>query len=114
MALDQKALDELRALDPDGSAGLVKLIVTSYLTDAQTILSRMRGAFDAGDLVAVTRDAHSLKSSSLSVGAPAVSRAASALEAAGRAGAGADCPALMDTLMREFAQAEPLLMEIIG
>lgn len=114
MALDQKALNELRMLDPDGSAGLLAQIVQSYLKDASEILPRVRKAFDAGDWVTLTRDAHSLKSTSLSVGASAVGNAAAALEAAGKRQALEACPDLIATLSAEFAEAETLLREVIA
>lgn len=106
MALDQKALDELRSLDPDGSAGVLQQIIASYLNDTQGILARIHASFAARDLAAMTREAHSLKSTSLSVGASAVGKAAAALELAGKSGAGEACGGLIDTLTAEFADAQ--------
>jgi HPt (histidine-containing phosphotransfer) domain-containing protein len=114
MALDQKALNELLMLDPDGSEGLLAQIVHSYLKDASEILYRVRNATDAGDGGTLTSDTHSLKSTSLSVWASAVGNAAAALETAGKRQALEACSDLIATLSAEFAEAEPLLREVIA
>ena len=114
MALDQKALNALRMLDPDGSAGLLAQIIQSYLKDAGEILPRVHKAYDAGDWVTLTRDAHSLKSTSLSVGASAVGNTAAVLEAAGKRQAREACPDLIATLSAQFAEAEKLLRDVIA
>lgn len=113
MALDQNALDELRELDPDGSMGLVAQIIQTYLTDTKGILSRLSPSLAGRDLVTLARDAHSLKSSSLSVGASEVSKAAARLEAAGKAGSADACPELIRDLTAQFADAEKLLHAVM-
>jgi HPt (histidine-containing phosphotransfer) domain-containing protein len=109
MALDQKALDELRQLDPDGSAGLLVQIITSYLSDATTLIQKSRVAFAENDIATLTRNAHSLKSTSLTVGATRVATVAKELEMAGRSGAIDAAPMLLTALTAEYAAAENLL-----
>ena len=74
--LDQKALDELRALDPDGTAGLLNQILQCYLDDTPTQIAQLRAAATAQNIESMTRAAHSMKSSSFSVGAARVGQLA--------------------------------------
>ena len=68
-----------------GEEFLVELIDT-YLEDAAVRLCELRRAFDAADIESLTREAHTLKSSSANVGAMKLSQLAKEIEAAGRAG----------------------------
>ena len=106
MALNRAALDELRALDPDGSAGLLAQIINSYLGDAPAQVSQIKAAVAVGDSAGLTRHAHSLKSTSLSLGATRVGELARALEMAGKNNALADCPALVESLATAYALAD--------
>ncbi len=107
MPLDPKALDELRSLDPDGSQGLVAQVIESYMGDAVTILDKLKAAIGGADIPAMTREAHSLKSTSRSVGAVELSNVAASIELAGRAGKIDGCAALLETLIREYRAVEP-------
>ncbi len=109
MGLDQKALDELRALDPDGSSGLLAQIIVSYLSDAAKLIQQMQGALAAKDVTTLTRGAHSLKSTSLTVGAVRVADIAKELEMAGKSGTLDAAPLFLTALTAEFAAAEGLL-----
>lgn len=109
MALDQKALDELRALDPDGSEGILARIISSYLEDAPALIQQMKTALSANDVPTLTRHAHSLKSTSLSLGATRVSELAREIEVAGRDKAIDGCQVLLMALSAEYASAERLL-----
>ena len=109
MGLDQNALGQLRALDSDGSARILVQIVNSYLVDAPALIQKMRAALAVDDIVSLTRNAHSLKSTSLSLGAIRVSEIAREMETAGRSKATGACPALLMALSAEYAVAEQLL-----
>lgn len=110
MALDQNALDQLRELDPDGSSGIFAQIINSYITDATSLIEQMRTALGANDLEALARHAHSLKSTSLSLGATRVSEIARDVEAAGKNKSVESCPMLLMALGAEYAAAERLLI----
>lgn len=109
MGLDQKALNELRALDPDGSSGLLSQIIGSYLSDATELIQQIVTAFRAKDIVTLTRNAHSLKSTSLTVGAIRVGEIAKELEIACKGGALEVVPLFLTVLMAEYAAAAGLL-----
>lgn len=109
MALNQAALGELRNLDPDGSAGILAQIINVYLDDAPKLIANIQTALAAKDIATMTRHAHSLKSSSMSVGASRVGEIASTIESGGRKNSVDDCPALVMALTAEYAAAKRLL-----
>ena len=110
MGLDQNALGQLRELDPDGSSGTLAQIINSYLADAQGLIEKMRVALSANDMVTLARHAHSLKSTSLSLGATRVSEIARDMENAVKSKAVDACPVLLMALSAEYAAAERLLI----
>ncbi len=107
--LDQAALDELRALDPDGTAGVVRQIVEMYLTDAPSLIGQLRAAADAKNIDGVMRAAHTLKSSSLSVGAKRVGELTRDIESKSREKTLDGCDALIAALDTQYADARMLL-----
>jgi signal transduction histidine kinase/CheY-like chemotaxis protein/HPt (histidine-containing phosphotransfer) domain-containing protein len=107
--LDQRALDELRALDPDGAAGILNQILRSYLDDTPQQIAQVRAAITAENIESMTRAAHSMKSSSLTVGATRVGELAREIESLGRANTFDGCRALLVELERHSAEAEAWL-----
>ncbi|WP_245777304.1 EAL domain-containing protein [Brevundimonas viscosa] len=77
---------ELRTMAENGRADFVARVEGLYAENAPLRLADVRAAADAGDLEALARAAHALKSMSLSLGARAVASAASAMETAARRG----------------------------
>jgi HPt (histidine-containing phosphotransfer) domain-containing protein len=67
--LDAQALARLHDLDPGGRAGLVKRVLATYTQSLRRLLDELRAACAAGDREAMHHAAHTLKSSSASVGA---------------------------------------------
>jgi signal transduction histidine kinase/EAL domain-containing protein (putative c-di-GMP-specific phosphodiesterase class I)/CheY-like chemotaxis protein len=86
---DPAARSELQAMVAAGRADFVARVEGLYAENAPLRLADCRTAAANGDLEALARGAHALKSMSLSLGARAVSQAASALETAARQGV---CP----------------------
>lgn len=66
--IDEATLDDLLATLGGDEAFLAELI-GSYLADSPPLLDAMRAAAAAGDVVALRRAAHTLKSTSASLGA---------------------------------------------
>ena len=104
--LDQRALDELRALDPEGAAGLFNQIIQCYLDDTPKQIAQLRTATLAENIETMTRSAHSMKSSSFSVGAKRVGELARDIEAKGRANSTDGCHALLAELEEQYAAAD--------
>ena len=67
--------------------GFVRELLETYLADTPAQLDAMTAAVEADDAAALVRPAHTLKSSSASLGAMRLSSRARELELAGRSGA---------------------------
>lgn len=82
-ALDRAALARLAELDPDGTSGIVRRVLSAY----ESSLTRMLGALEGGPGDAgapsaklLFETAHTLKSSSASVGALRLAQACTEIE----------------------------------
>jgi CheY-like chemotaxis protein/HPt (histidine-containing phosphotransfer) domain-containing protein len=85
MVVDPTALDGLRAALGDDRQAFLE-ILTAYLEDTPKLLAALREALRKKEAEAFTRAAHTLKSSSATLGATSLSSVAARLEAAGRGG----------------------------
>lgn len=104
--LDPQALDRLRALDPAGTAKLLSRVVEAYLASANRLRRQLHDGLAAGDSSAVRLAAHTLKSSSASVGALGLADACARAEALARDHAtGAPLEAAVQELCRELEAA---------
>ncbi|HET6745335.1 MAG TPA: Hpt domain-containing protein [Candidatus Limnocylindria bacterium] len=83
--LDEQVLAEMMAAT-GGDLGFVRELVETYLADTPVQLEAMAAAVEADDAAALVRPAHTVKSSSASLGAMRLSMRARELEAAGRSG----------------------------
>ena len=83
--LDERVLTELLETT-GGDIGFVRELVDTYLADTPAQLAAMIAAVEAEDADALVRPAHTLKSSSATVGAMRLSSVARELEMAGRTG----------------------------
>ena len=81
--LDVAVVDELRASTGGDEEFLLDLVAT-YVEEALPGLEAMARAASAGDTEAVVRPAHTLKSTSASIGAMRLSAICSDIETAGR------------------------------
>jgi two-component system, sensor histidine kinase and response regulator len=89
-------------------------IVDTYLRDTSAQIASMSAALAQGDFEGLKRCAHSLKSSSASVGAVAVQSASLALEAHGRISGGLDeTEAMIAAVRSAFELVRPLLLQKI-
>ena len=84
--LDEGVLTELTETT-GGDIGFVRELVETYLAETPAQLEAMTAALEADDADALVRPAHTLKSSSATVGAMRLSSVARELEMAGRTGA---------------------------
>ena len=114
LVLDARALAALAQLDPTGAHQLVRRVLTTYRSSLARLLAQLvaaRRPFDAATLRLV---AHTLKSSSASVGALYLSVLCGQAEQALRDGRLNDLPPLLDDLevqaVRADAAARQLLM----
>ncbi len=109
VVLDQTALDDLRACDPDDS-GLLAELIDIFLADTPPRLNAIRRAADAAQPQALANEAHALKSSAAQLGALALSAICRKLEALGREGSLLGVDELVARLEPEFAAAREALL----
>lgn len=80
--LNAASLGALRALDPNGGAAFVRRVLETYLRSMDKHLETLATAQAQGDVAALRAVAHTLKSSSSSVGALAFAARSAELETA--------------------------------
>jgi histidine phosphotransfer protein HptB len=107
--LDSEALARLRELDPGDKAGLLNRVLQTYTQSLERMLAQWRVARtmgDGGDATTMRNIAHTLKSSSASVGALGLSSLCAEVEARLRDGRLEGLQAQLDLLT---AEAERIL-----
>ena len=77
---DARALDPLFEIEQSGATGMVARTIDKFLTYVPSILAEIDTALQENDIPTLRRHAHSLKSSSASVGAIALSGQATLIE----------------------------------
>jgi len=109
------SLNALRALDPSGGDTFVQRVLSTYLGSLARHVEAVQAAKALPDLAAVRGVAHTLKSSSESIGAVAFARQCAALEHALRerlaSGLGADA-ALLDDVDRFLLAAAQVRLAV--
>ncbi len=86
ISLDETALARLRELDPDGRHGVLPRVLTTFEASLARMLDQLQEQQVAADAKAVAALAHTLKSSSASVGALALAAACAQVESRMREG----------------------------
>jgi HPt (histidine-containing phosphotransfer) domain-containing protein len=99
--LDAAALGRLRELDPDGRHGVVARVLAAFESALLRMLQDLQAHRVNGDAALVGRMAHTLKSSSASVGALALAAACAEVEARIRTGAEGELSTDVERLLAE-------------
>ena len=99
--LDAQALARLQELDPGGKAGLLARVLATYIQSLQRLLEQWRSARAGADAQGLRHVAHTLKSSSASVGALKLSALCADIERRLREGATQGLDAELDALSNE-------------
>lgn len=99
--LDETALARLRELDPDGRHGVLRRVFTAFDNSLARMLVQLAAEREDGHAAAVSAIAHTLKSSSASVGALPLSRVCADVERRLRAGDDSNLRADIESLLRE-------------
>ena len=100
-AIDPVAFARLAEITGDDPAFLSELVDT-YLEDGAIQVEALRTAAASGDVAALVRPAHTLKSSSASIGAMTLAEDCRSLEADARADLVTDAAARADTIAAGF------------
>jgi hypothetical protein len=102
--LDAEALARLRQLDPDGSRGFVAQVLRTFEASLVRHLATLEDARLQGDIKRAGDVAHTLKSSSASVGALAFAQGCATVERLARLGDPASLGAPLRDLQAEGAR----------
>jgi CheY-like chemotaxis protein len=111
-ALDGEVLAQLR--EDLGGPAPVEQIVALFLEKTPPILAELRDAVTRGDLDAVRRSAHTIKGTSATLGARALSEKCKRLEEQARTGEVADAAASLREIEHAWGAAEAALRAEIG
>lgn len=100
--LDAEALGRLTALDPSGENRLLERVLNAFQSSAARLLPQLEAGRAGADWNAVRLVAHTLKSSSASIGALALSTQCAQVETAIRTNATAALDADILAMIREL------------
>jgi HPt (histidine-containing phosphotransfer) domain-containing protein len=112
-AIDLRALQTVRELDPAGGMDLVKTILRIFIESAGESMTRVENAILARDGGQLAAAAHALKSSTANVGAKTLSEFYRQLEQLGREGRLADASELLIQVRPEQQRAVARMYEIL-
>jgi signal transduction histidine kinase/CheY-like chemotaxis protein/HPt (histidine-containing phosphotransfer) domain-containing protein len=101
-ALDPRALDAIRSIDPVRGDRILARVASAWLDTAPAQLDALRKALASGDAGALRDPAHALKSSSANLGAQRLSQVVRELERLGRDGFLDGADALIEEAAREL------------
>ncbi|HET7703807.1 MAG TPA: Hpt domain-containing protein [Candidatus Limnocylindrales bacterium] len=108
--IDQDAFDRLVEMT-GGELDFVDELVDTYIEDGRNQVDGLRAALERGDSEAVVRAAHSLKSSSVNVGAVALGDRCRTLEEAARGGPVDDAAAQVTSIAADFDAVVAALLD---
>jgi two-component system sensor histidine kinase/response regulator len=111
--VNMRTLEAMRAMDPNGSAELMKRVVTLYLQSAELHLERIVNALREGNSQQLRQAAHTLKSSAHNVGAEILAGLFQQLEQLGREQSIEAARALLPSIQLEQQRAVALMREIL-
>ena len=114
VVLDAACLDELRALDPDGQARLVQRVLATYQTSLVRLVEQLRQARTEANWDQVSRVAHTLKSSSASIGALSFASLCADIEGLLREGDHAGAAPLLDRFNIESGRVEGAVRQALS
>jgi CheY-like chemotaxis protein len=102
-AVDWSVIDALKVLRKPGKPDVREILINSYLSSSPPLLDRVKAAVTAADGHQLMSAAHSIKSSSVAIGALAFGKTCFELEQFGRANNLDDAPAVLSRAENEFS-----------
>jgi CheY-like chemotaxis protein len=100
--LDYGALDDIRALQTENTPSVLDAVIRSYLSSAPRLLQTLHEAVARADAVGVRQAAHTLKSSSASLGALTLAGLCKKLEEMGRGNSIVNADQALTALTAEY------------
>jgi HPt (histidine-containing phosphotransfer) domain-containing protein len=110
VTLDVDRFEALAALQEEGQPDVLAEMVGLFVDETAGWLVEARNAVDSGDVLALSRVAHSLKGACATLGAERMRGQAAGLEEALVAGRLSEVPAFVDALTEEFCQLRTQLV----
>lgn len=110
VALCDKAVGMLRSLEDSANPGIVRRVMSLFLDATPELLDALREASITRNVETLRVASHTLKSSSASIGALALSERCANLETLAREGRVADAKALVEGIIREFELIRPAIV----
>jgi FOG: HPt domain len=114
LPIDPEAIENLRSLTPDDPDGFLREIVGIFLEDTPARIAELRDTLAAGDQVAFTRAAHSIKGSAANLGANQLRTLSSELEQQSKTAGLAGIEPQIDGLQAAFERARAELGKYIS
>lgn len=113
--LDAEAIRRLKELDPSGGNKLLERVVAAFSNSLDRLLPDLARALEGGtaDLAAVRHVVHTLKSSSASLGAMALSARCADIEAMVREGRREGLTEQLDAMLQDIQQARTALAALL-
>lgn len=112
--IDWRQIDSLRSIDPQGKTGIVVRAIGLYIDNSPKLIEEIRGFRTAKDLKDVRRAAHSLKSTSASLGATVVAGLSKTIEQAAASGDFEIIDATVNSLESEYWRAASELRKAVA
>ena len=110
-SIDPRAWESIRSLQRPGRPDMLCKVIDKYLSSSRQLLDTMRAAVPQGDAGVLHRTAHSLKSSSATLGALRLAALCKEVEAMGRTNMLNGMPALWEKIESEYAVVQDALMD---
>ncbi|HET7057292.1 MAG TPA: response regulator [Nitrospiraceae bacterium] len=107
--IDPRAWESIRSLQRPGQPDMLCKVIDKYLSSSRQLIDTMRTAVPQRDAEALHRTAHSLKSSSATLGARRLAALCKEVEAMGRTNALNGVPALWEKIEAEYALVQEAL-----
>jgi HPt (histidine-containing phosphotransfer) domain-containing protein len=111
--LDAESLERLRELDPQGANGLLPRVLRAFDTSLERLLGQLADARVRGDLTAMRHVAHTLKSSSASIGALELSRICADIERRLRDQDSGELQPLLDDMVAQSDRVRAVLRPVL-
>jgi HPt (histidine-containing phosphotransfer) domain-containing protein len=111
--LDTETLRQLSQMDPSGEHGLIERVLVTYEKALQKAQLELRDAMAANDLDVIKRVAHTLRSSSATVGAVSFSKRCKLVESAIRDGCLDDLPSSLQLLDQESREVGVAIRQLL-
>ncbi len=111
-AIDVKVLQELRKMLGEDDPQTLAEVIESYLADMPALMQAIQAAVDRADARALCLSAHTLKSTSATIGAIAFSKLLLRLEEIGKASTTAEAISIVSELWAEYERVQEDLQSI--